>query len=75
MTEGASSMFVLCLLQQVGGIPGMAVPMKRQALDTKAGIPMFNPAAAYPHLAYAQPGAAQPAYVPVSCKYISFYYC
>lgn len=45
-------------------MPGMGVPVKRQALDaTKAGIPMFNPA--YQQLAYAQ---QQPAYVPVSCK-------
>ena len=54
------------------GMPGMGpVPLKRPALDTaKAGIPMFNPAAAaagYQQLAYAP---QQPAYVPVSCKYL-----
>lgn len=61
--------------QQVGGIPGMTVPMKRPALDAKAGIPMFNPAAAaaYQQLAYAQSGAGQPAYVPVSCKFAIVY--
>lgn len=42
--------------------------MKRQALDAKAPIQMFNPAA-YQQLAYAQAGGAQPAFVPVSCKY------
>lgn len=58
------------------GMPGMGhIPMKRPALDSaKAGIPMFNPAAAaagYQQLAYAP---QQPAYVPVSCKYLSLYF-
>ena len=47
------------------GMPGVGVPIKRQAIDTSKGIPMFNPAA-YQQLAYAQ---QQPAYMPsVSCK-------
>ena len=46
-------------------MPGVGVPIKRQAIDTSKGIPMFNPAA-YQQLAYAQ---QQPAYMPsVSCK-------
>lgn len=48
------------------GVPGIGVPIKRQALDAaKGGIPMYNPA--FQQLAYAQ---QQSAYVPaVSCKY------
>lgn len=45
----------------------MPMQVKRQALDAKTGIPMFNPAAAYQQFAYA-PTGGQPAYVPVSCK-------
>lgn len=48
----------------------MPMQVKRQALDAKAGIPVFNPAA-YQQLAYAPATAgAAPTYVPVSCKYI-----
>jgi len=61
--------FTFILFFQPMQVPGMGVPIKRQALDAaKGGIPMFNPAA-YQQLYAPQ----QPAYVPVSCKYSTMY--